>query len=227
VWAREAFVPPDAQRALALLANGRRARVDVGEVTIGSGESRRFLLMCGSGVDAGVVAAVEARPRLKRALARMAFLAAAGPLVARLRAVPVSIAHDGVEVRRALLLAVAGNTRLYGGMARLTDGARMDDGLLDVVAFSDRSPGARLRALRYTALAASAARGGLSRRTTVGVDYVRTRELLITPERPLAVQADGESLGFAAPEAPLRLRSLPLALTVVIGRRRNPLLGEA
>ncbi|MDA1003382.1 MAG: diacylglycerol kinase family protein, partial [Chloroflexi bacterium] len=226
VWAREAFVPRDPQRALALVANGRRARIDLGEATIGDGVPRRFLLMCGAGLDAAVVAAVEARPRLKRALGRLSFLAAGAPVLAGAQANAVSLTHDRGHIERSLLLAVAGNTRLYGGMVQLTDGARIDDGQLDVVTFSANDSPALLRALRYAALGATALRGGLATRSAPGVDYLRTRQLSITPERALAIHADGEAIGIARADAPLHLRALPQALTVVIGRQPNSLLGE-
>jgi len=228
VWAREAFVSRDPRCALALIAHGRRVRVDLGELAIGDGAPRRFLLMCGAGIDAAVVRAVEARPRLKRALGRGAFVIAGAACAARLRATPATVARDGVTERHSLVLAVAGNTRLYGGVVQLAHAARIDDGLLDLVTFSTRAPERALlaRRLRHVALLAAAARGGLAGRTVRGVDYRRAEAIVITPTGPLAVQADGEFVGTASPDAPLRLRALPGALTVVIAARANPLLGE-
>jgi diacylglycerol kinase family enzyme len=84
-----------------------------------------------------------------------------------------------------------------------------------------------MRLLHHAALLAAAARGGLAARTVRGVDYRRAAAIVITPAGTLAVQADGEFVGTASPDAPLRLRALPRALTVVIAPRANPLLGEA
>ena len=225
-WAREAFVPRDPQRALALIRYGRRARVDVGEATIGDGPPRHFLLMCGTGIDADVVAAVEARPALKRRLGRVAFVAVGATLAAQLSAVPAMITLDGATTRRALVLALAGNTRLYGGVVRLADAARMDDGRLDIVTFSGSEGSAHSRHVRHAALFARALRGGLSRATMPGIDYRQAAVSTITPQRAMAVQADGEFIGVCGPDAPLRMTVLPRVLTIVIAQRGNPLLRE-
>ena len=125
---------------------------------------------------------------------------------------------DGAALERRLLFAVAANTRLYGGFLRLASDARADDGLLDLAAFSGSGPATRLR------LAARALRGGLRgdlhERAGGGIDYLRGATIEIEPERPLAVQADGEYLG----ETPLRLSVAPRALDVLIARGPTPLL---
>src|SRR5690606_15203333 len=102
----------------------------------------------------------------------------------------------------ALLLAIAGNTRLYGGVAQLAAGARLDDGLLDLVTFEDIRPTAPGRALREARLVASALRGRLDRAETPGVTYRRARHIELRPSAPLPVQVDGEYLGECAIEAP-------------------------
>jgi YegS/Rv2252/BmrU family lipid kinase len=216
VWAREARVPRGAAAALAFLAAARTARIDVGRVTFDDGSSRRFLLMCSTGLDAEIVRRVGAGGRGKRLLGP-AWYAAHG-VVHALRAAPVraTIEVDGTRFERELLLAVAGNTRLYGGVLPLTGGARADDGLLDLCAFSGASLLDRAR------LAARALRGGLDRRAGDGVDYARGAEVRIEAERPLAVQADGEHIG----ETPVTIGVEPRALTVLLAPGANPLLGS-
>ena len=226
VWAREAGVPRGPERALTFLMAARSARIDLGRVALEAGAAlpdgatfeesreRRFLLMCSAGLDAEIVRLVGAGGWRKRLLGR-AWYAVRGT-VAGVRAQPAHarIEVDGVRIERDLLMAVAGNTRLYGGVARLTGAARADDGLLDLCAFSGAGLARRLR------LTARAARGGLERRSGDGIDYVRGAEIRIEADRPLAVQADGEPIG----ETPVTLTVEPRALTVLLAPGPSPLL---
>ncbi|MQA00613.1 MAG: YegS/Rv2252/BmrU family lipid kinase [Dehalococcoidia bacterium] len=226
VWSREASIPRDPVRALALLDEGRRVRVDVGVASIGAQPSRRFLLMCGVGLDADAVREVEEHPRLKRLLRQAAFAWPAARAIASAHPVRVNIASDDVNAApQDIVLAVAGNTRLYGGVARIAGEARIDDGLLDLVTFEGDVSGWRAP-LRYSVAASRALRGVTAGTDAPGVTYRRSPGWELTPERPLPVQVDGEYLGEAGPEAPLRLAALPEAIEVVIGRQPNALLGE-
>jgi diacylglycerol kinase (ATP) len=225
IWGKEAFLPSDPTRALALLERGRRARVDLGLARIGTLE-RRFLLMCGAGLDAAVVAAVEARGATKRRLGRAAFVLPTARTLLAAQPARVTLTVDGDTQPVTLLLAVAGNTRLYGGVLHLASAARIDDGLLDLVTFEDPRPDARGRIFRYGRLLARAARGRLETASTPGIGYRRAGRIEIRPETELPVQVDGEWLGVATAEAPLVLESLPGALEVIVAPRANVLLGE-
>ena len=214
VWAQEAGVPGGATRALAFLARARTARIDVGRVSFEDGTARRFLLMCSVGLDAEVVRRVGAGGAPKR-FAGGAWYAAAGlALGVRAAPVPATIEIDGQRSERDLYLAVVGNTRLYGGLARITGAALADDGALDVCAFSGGGLRGRL------GLVARALRGRLDRHAGGGIDYTRGVEVRIAPEHPLPVQADGEYLG----ETPVTITVEPGALTVLLAPGPNPLL---
>ena len=215
VWAREAFIPRDPTAALALLPHMRRARADMGLVN-----GHHFLLMCGIGLDAEVVRRVAADPRAKRWVGRAAYAAAGAAVVLGTRPVPAEIAVDGETLQLDLLLALAGNTRLYGGVARITDAALIDDGLLDICLF--HAAGGRGGVVQHAALALRALRGGLHRRARGGIDYRRATRVVVTPESRLPVQADGELIG----ETPATLTVAPATLTVLIARRPNPLFGR-
>ncbi|MGE0135388.1 MAG: diacylglycerol kinase family protein [Dehalococcoidia bacterium] len=215
VWAREAGVPLDVARSISLIPSARAVRVDVGMVEGDFGQ-RRFLLMCGVGLDAGVVRRVEGHSRGKRILGKGWYGIVATRVLARARGVDCEVAMDGVATRRPLLQLVAGNTRLYGGVMRLTSLARMDDGLLDVCLFEG---GGRRSLMR---LLFAAARGDLAVRRSRGVDYLRGERVTVTGTRPLPIQADGEYVG----ETPATISVTPGDLTVLMGTRRNPLLGE-
>ena len=214
VWANEAGVPRGARRALTFLLRARTARIDVGRMTFEDGSARRFLLMCSAGLDAEVVRRVGAGGRAKRLAGGLVYAATGLILGARAASTPTVIDVDGVGADRDLYFAVVGNTRLYGGLVRITAGALADDGALDVVAFSGRRRVGRL------ALVARALRGGLDRRSGGAIDYTQGAQVRIAPERPLPVQADGEYIG----ETPVTITVEPRALTVLLAPDLNPLL---
>ena len=56
--------------------------------------------------------------------------------------------------------------------------------------------------------------------------YERTTSVELRPARELAVQADGEFIGVAGPDAPLRIWVAPRSLTVVVPGGVNPLFGR-
>ncbi|MGE0228762.1 MAG: diacylglycerol kinase family protein [Dehalococcoidia bacterium] len=215
VWAHEAGVPLDIARSISLIPSARAVRVDVGVVRGDFGE-RRFLLMCGIGLDADVVQRVEGHSRGKRILGKGWYGVVATRVLARAHGVDCEVAMDGVATQLPLFQLVAGNTRLYGGVMRLTSLARMDDGLLDVCVFEGDGRRSLIRLL-YAAV-----RGDLAVRRSRGVDYLRGERLTVTARTPLAIQADGEYVG----ETPVTLSVSPRDLTVLIGTRQNALLGE-
>lgn len=221
VWATEARIPRDPEHALALLESGIRVPLDLGVATL-RGESRRFLLMCGVGLDAAVVGRVEARPRLKRRLGPLAFAGQGVATLARWRPVFARVQVDGEAWTQSLALAVAGNTRLYGGVARVAAAARADDGLLDLVTFEAAQSGPAA-ALFHGRQALVALAGRLDRMGVRGAAYRRGTSISVRPERALAVQVDGEWLGECGPEAPLVLGVEPRALTFALPAVPSPL----
>ena len=228
VWANEAGLPASPERALALVANGWRARLDLGEIEGIAGldgprhPSRYFLLMCGAGLDGAVVRAMHGGSAAKRLIGRAAFATAIARTVLGARPLTVRVTAGLHELDRDLLQAVVGNTRGYGGLLQLTGDARADDGLLDLLLLAGDGR------LRQAALLARALRGGLHRHRAAGVDYLRERTITLALDAgapaSLEVQADGEHLGAVPPGGELRLRSAPGALVALLPRRPIALL---
>ena len=222
VWAREIGVGDDPIAALGLLEAGRRVRVDTGIAQLGDAPPRRFLLMCSAGIDAAAVASVERHPRLKRRLGRAAFgwpgLRALGS-----RAVKTALTVEGEERLVPLLMILAGNTRLYGSVLRIADDAVMDDGQLDIVTFEDAVGPLHRHAMRRTSVLLRTVRGHLRSANAEGIRYARSPSAALRPSAPLPVQADGESIGTAGPDAPLWLGVDPGSLTVLVPAGVNPL----
>ena len=217
VWAAEAGVPRSPQRALALLASGARRRMDVGVARIGDEDSPRvrFLLVCGVGLDAAVIEAVDARPAWKRRLGRLAFGPPALAALLRSRAVEARIDLDGEELHAArLILGLASNNGRYGGVAALASASAADDGLLEVTTFeASRSPIDRGR------LVGELLRGRFDQRRVAGVTHRQARTIMITPAAPLPVEVDGDSIGRCGPDAPLHIEVERQALTMIVGPR--------
>lgn len=218
VWAREAHLPRRVDRALALVATGRRVTMDVGTVAFG-GRAHHFLLMCGMGIDAAVVREVERAAARKRLLGRLAFAVPALRCTWNLAPTGTMVAVDGEETEHALLFALAANTRLYGGVVRLAGDARADDGRLDLLTFDGRGP---LAAARH---AARSWRGWRLGETPPGIAYGRGVTLTLTPTTRLPVQADGEYLGAVEPGECATLSTRPGAVRMVVGPGPLPFLG--
>jgi YegS/Rv2252/BmrU family lipid kinase len=224
VWAHEIGVGNDVGDALGLVEGGRRVRIDTGMVQLGDEQPRRFLLMCSLGLDAVVVWEMEGRSSLKRRFGRAAFAWPAIRALVGTRAVHTTITVDGIERRGPLTMAVVGNTRLYGGITKITDGAILDDGLLDLVTFSGQPAAtAERRVIQRLIQLSWVASGSLSRQRHESVHYLRSASFELRPEGPLPVQVDGEFVGQAGPEASLRLWAHPRSVTVVVPAGHNPL----
>jgi diacylglycerol kinase family enzyme len=214
VWAREAGIPRDIPRALRALEQARVVRLDLGRIVQPGQAPRRFLLMCSAGVDAEVVRRLQSGSPGKRALGRAWYGAIASWVLARSETADARVSVDGRVREAALLMALVGNTRLYGGVARLTAGALADDGLLDVCTFSGDGLGHR------ALLTARALRGALDAHTGGGIDYDRGARVDIETDWPVPVQADGEFIGTT----PVSIEVEPAALWAVVSRASNALL---
>lgn len=213
VWAHEARIPLDLESALALAVRGRRVLIDTGLAN-----GRRFLLMCSAGFDASTVRAMEGS-HAKRRLGRAAYAIEGVRRAMRTPGRQATIEADGLPLERNMLMAVVGNTRLFGGVMQLSSRAVVDDGMLDLCVLSDTpSHGATHR----IALAWAAFRGVLPRlaeRKRPGVDYVQAQRVSIEASTPLDVQADGDWVG----QTPVTIEADAASLWVLVPRRPNPL----
>lgn len=96
------------------------------------------------------------------------------------------IRHDGGTIEAAGMLAAAANSPCYGGGMRIAPGARLDDGMLDLIFV--RAVG-RLRLLRLFPRVYRGAHVGHP-----AVVALRTARLTVAADRELTVFGDGEPL---------------------------------
>ena len=201
VFGKEAGIPKAPEKALRVLVDGMRHRIDLGRAN-----ERYFLLMAGVGFDAEVVKAVPPRP--KRLLGSTSYALWALARLPRYRSQAVEIVADGEERTAAVYWVLLGNTRSYGGILDIAGAAVADDGLLDAYIFEARGAG------DVVGTAVSLLRGKQASRENV--TFRRVRELeIVTPG--LAVQLDGEYCG----ETPVRFSVEPQAVEVLLPRGRG------
>ena len=130
--ARTLGIPLRPDRALAVLEDAQPRRMDVGMVN-----DRPFLNIAGAGFDATVGAEFHARGRRggRRGLFTYVWLSLGESMRYRAQQWTLQAGESSFE-GRALVVAFV-NGRQYGGAAVIAPGARLDDGLLDIVVVED------------------------------------------------------------------------------------------
>lgn len=173
--ARELGVDPRADVAIANALAATPQPMDVGEI-----EGRLFVNIAGIGVDAFVAS----RFSLAR---RRGFLGYVG-ITARALATYVPthyhITSGGTHVDARAVLVTIANSAQFGNGARIAPGARVDDGLLDLVVLEERWRLATLSQLPRLFTGSVARIRGCTIR--------RIREVTVEAELPMTFHVDGE-----------------------------------
>jgi diacylglycerol kinase (ATP) len=192
--ARELGIPFQPDRALAVALGDREFVIDAGEL-----DGRLFFNIAGIGLDARVAHEFAAGGLVRRGFAR--YLQITVRELFTYQPDEHTIVTDGEARReRALLIAIA-NARQYGNGAIVAPQARVDDGRLDVVVVSHRSP------LRALVQIPRVFLGQIAR--VPGVTMRRATEVEITSARQVLYHVDGEPfVGGASIRAHARPRAL-------------------
>ncbi|MER5965371.1 diacylglycerol kinase family protein [Streptomyces sp. NPDC002057] len=199
-FARALGLPTDAPRLAGILLDGAPRAVDTIEV-----ESAAHGRICVLGsVYAGVDAVANRHANASRVL-RGAASYYAGGLRAVLAWKPAAyrITVDGVLHERTGYTVIAANSGFYGFGRNVAPGARVDDGILDVVVI--RQAPKRL----FFAMMNELKTGAHVHRPEV--EILRGKEIRIEADRPLPYGADGEVDAVL----PVTLRVRPAALNVL------------
>lgn len=193
LWAREAGIPRRPLEAVKVIGRSHPVAVDLGRAG-----DRYFLLMAGFGVDAAVTQ--NASLMLKRRFGATAYVVSALRELLRFKGREGRVRLDDETIDVEALLVVAGNTQRYAGITKITPGARIDDGLLDVCVYQGNGMGDML---------AHAARTLLRRHMKSGKTlFRRVKRLELDFEPPLPVQVDGDNLQPPPAEVVAAPRSL-------------------
>lgn len=189
-------IPFDPQAAAHVLLEGARRRVDVGKVN-----DRYYATISGVGFDAEVAQLVNRWPRYFGGT--VLYIAGIVKMLATYRPVESEISIDGQTQRLKMFLLAAANTNWYAGGMYMAPHARIDDGLLAVVWGADLGRGETL------ALLPGLFSGAHLRHPKVS--HTTAREVRVTSEVPLAIHADGETVGHV----PAHFQVIPQALEVI------------
>lgn len=209
VWAKEMGLPlGDVRAAAELLADSRLRVIDVGQVSGPSIEQRIFILWCGVGLDAAITRDIEPQRELKRRLGALMFWLVGIREAFSYRGQRVTMKVDGRRMRQRIILALASNAQLYGGIVRIAPYARLDDGILNVVVFKGTG---------FATTALHLIRVFLGRHLQdPQVEVIRTNCITIEGNN-LPVHVDAEPIGFA----PVEIRLRPRVLRVLVPKTAN------
>ncbi len=208
VWAKEMGLPLGDLAAAARLQTQAKVRcIDAGEAE-GAFGKRAFALWCGVGFDAAIAAEIEPQRQARRRFGALIWWLAGARTAFTFRGRMARITVDGESHRMRVLLGLASNVQLYGGLVRISPQARLDDGLLNLAIF--RGTGAWRTAWHLL-------------RVFTGwhihapdVEHYRAREIIITANK-LPVHVDAEPIGHT----PVHITVRPRALNALVPPTAN------
>lgn len=195
-FCRHTGIPGDAVAACDVLATGAPRPIDLGEAN-----GAPFLGIASLGFDSEANAAANAAPRL---LGRGIYVYGALSAIARWKPASFEVEADGERLAFEGWSVICANTSVYGGGMFVAPDARLDDGLLDVVAIR------RTGRARFLASFPKVFKG-----EHVQLEHVvvrRAREVRVTASRPFTVYADGDPIA----DLPVVVRALPAAVRVLL-----------
>ena len=198
--ARELRIPFAPAEAIAAALGGPARRIDAGEL-----DGRLFFNVAGVGLDAQVAHRFAQRTTRRRGFLR--YVAMTASEMGRYRADQYTIVVGDETLRvRPLLIAIA-NGRQYGNGALIAPSARLDDGRLDLVVVSARSPLAALVRVPQLFTGRIAAVPGVMPRSVTALE--------LTAGRPQIYHVDGEPfVGGVTIRAAVRPAALRVAVPV-------------
>jgi diacylglycerol kinase (ATP) len=201
----------DVDSAARALATGNEAVLDLGRITFagpdGARQVRHFVNVAGFGVS-GVVSGLVNRG-LKLPSGKLSFMLASARALLSWSDQPVRWRTDGgawIEDRITALSVC--NGRYFGGGMQVAPGARMDDGLFDVVVWKGLGIGDFVTKKRrlYDGTHVELPNTRVLRAHTVEAEPLEGAEV--------ALDVDGEAPGFL----PARIEILPGSLRIRVGR---------
>lgn len=196
--ARELRVSPRPQQAIADALRAVPRLIDVGEI-----ENRLFVSIAGVGIDAYVAARFNAPDNRRRGFLGYAGLTARA--LATYAPARYRITGDSEQLGvRALVLTIANSTQ-FGNGARIAPGARVNDGLLDLVVIEERS--------RFSTVCQIPRLFNGTVARVRGCTISRIRRMTIESDQPMTFHVDGEPVDGGTC---LRARVHPAALKVCV-----------
>jgi YegS/Rv2252/BmrU family lipid kinase len=211
VFAREAGLPfpksayDDAPaRAARIIIENDPVQLDVGQA---NGQS--FLCWAGTGLDAAISEQVESQLEFKRRAPLFSYAMTAVKGLFAYEPGNMRVQLDNGEVLEGRFpLVVASNIRLYARYFRATPGAKIDDGMLDVLIFTEASKAGILYRAARMVTAPNIRTDAIIRR--------QVRSMTVTADPPQPYHLDGDPLGTT----PVEIHSLYRRLLIRLDRSR-------
>jgi YegS/Rv2252/BmrU family lipid kinase len=199
--------PQEIEEALEQVFNGKIKRIDIGQITDGSGRSEFWNNTLGIGFDAAVTVISYQISRLQGFT--MYLWAVIKTIVLHHHAPMMKIVTDEEEINQNILMFVACNGPREGGGFYVAPDAVLDDGLFHYAMIKNVS-----RAMMFR-LIPEVMNGTHGRFKQVRMGQFREMEL--TSDEPVTIHMDGEVFaGFDSSVTNLKLKILPNALQVIV-----------
>lgn len=197
-FAKTIGVPSRLELACDTVVNGVIREIDVGVAN-----GLRYIGVAGVGFDSVVAARAN---RVKYLRGSLVYLYSIFSVLPSFKAVPMTIAIDGVAETEEVMFAVVGNTHRYGAGVLIAPAAKVDDGLLDLYVIGKCGMWDLLTTLpkAYTG-------------KHVNSPFVRSargRAMRIETATPMEVYADGEPLT----STPVEISIAPEKLKIIVPR---------
>ena len=209
VWAKEMGLPlGDMVTAARRLADAGVRTIDVGEVRGSTIEPRVFVSWSGIGLDALITSDIEPQRAMKRRLGALMFWGVGIRDAWSYRGKRVTLIAGDQRLNRRVILALAANVQLYGGIVRIAPTARIDDRLLDFVVFKGTGFWATAWHLMRVFFGAHL--------HDPQVEIYRVPNISVRGKN-LRVHVDAEPLGLT----PVEIRVRPRALRVLVPKTAN------
>jgi YegS/Rv2252/BmrU family lipid kinase len=204
--ARVLGIPTEPRAACAVLAAGRSAPLDLGEVVWdgpdGAEQRSEFVGIASVGFDSEANRIANAAPSW---LGGLVYAYGALRALVRWRPATFDLRLDGASPARYRGYSVAAaNSRAYGGGMLLAPDALLDDGRLDIVVIEQMSR------LRYLSRLPSVFRG--THTALPEINVLRAGEVEIAGDRPMTLYADGDPVAAL----PVRVRVRRHAVNVIV-----------
>jgi len=189
-------IPRDPEQALTLCLEGKEVPVDVGKAN-----EHWFLNAASIGFGAEITATTP--PELKNLLGPAAYAVMGAILAMNVHHYRGRLTLPDREITGSVPVAIVGNGRQAGGGVQVTPRARVDDGLLDVLAVRD-----------IPALALLTAARELQELSPDGeyISYWQTPWAEVHTEEAIPVNLDGEPMQFSK----VRYEAVPKAIRLIV-----------
>ena len=208
-WGRMFGIPLNYEKAVSIIADGRQMKHDTGVVSYREGDETRkryFINIAGLGFESVVVKRTNYQKDRGHGGKAIYFYNLLMSLLSY-KNTEAEIIIDGEKKSVSVFSINIGNGRYCGGGMQQTPDAIPDDGLLDVTVINGIGKIEIIRNLKilYDGTILSHPK----------IDGYKCRNLKVSSESRLWVEADGESLGYT----PAEFSIIPASINIVFGSR--------